>query len=116
MRNRGDHYEYIAVYVDDLIIAVKKPMEIIKELEKIGNYKFKGVGVPEYYLGADIKREKMKDTPLYCTVLSMKTYIKNIVEKIERLFNTKLESYHSPLEGGYHPEVDASALLDSDKI
>ena len=63
MRDKGDHYEYIAVYVDDLIIAAKQPMEIIKELEKVGKYKFKGVGVPEYYLGGDIKRDILKVPP-----------------------------------------------------
>jgi len=116
MRDKGDHYEYITVYVDDLIIAAKKPMTIIKELEKIGNYKFKGVGVPEYYLGGNIKREKIKNSPFYFTVLSAKTYIKNIVNKIERLFDIKLKSYHSPLKEGSHPGVDASAHLDIDKI
>ena len=35
MRDRNTHYEYIAVYVDDLIIAPKKSMDIIKELEKV---------------------------------------------------------------------------------
>jgi len=92
-------------------------MEIIKELEKVGKYKFKGVSVPEYYLIGDIKREKVKNSPFYCTVLSVKTYINNKVNKIEHLFDTKLKSHQSPLEGGYHPKVDASALLvDSDKI
>ena len=31
MKKRGDHYEYIAVYVDDLLIVSKVPEEIIKE-------------------------------------------------------------------------------------
>ncbi len=33
MRNRGDHYRYIAVYVDDLRIASKVPQTIIDALE-----------------------------------------------------------------------------------
>jgi hypothetical protein len=33
MRDCGDHYEYIAVYVDDLLIASRKPQEIITALE-----------------------------------------------------------------------------------
>jgi len=36
MRDKGDHYKYIAVYVDDLIIASKDPMGLLKELEKEG--------------------------------------------------------------------------------
>ena len=37
MRKKGDHYEYIATWVDDLLVFSKKPMEIIK---KIRNSKF----------------------------------------------------------------------------
>ena len=115
MRDKGNYYEYIAVYVDDLIIAAKNPMEIIKELEVAGKYKFKGVGVPEYYLGGDVARRK-NGNETYTTVLTAKTYIKNIVDKIERLFEITLKSYHSPLEGGYHPELDNTPLLEEEEI
>ena len=33
MRNKGDHYEYIGVYVDDLQIASRAPDDIIKSLQ-----------------------------------------------------------------------------------
>jgi hypothetical protein len=32
MRDKGDHYEYLGVYVDDLEIASRSPNEIIQEL------------------------------------------------------------------------------------
>jgi hypothetical protein len=115
MRQQNDGYEYIAVYVDDLIIASKSPMAIIKELEKIGKYEFKGVGEPEYYLGGDVSRNKNKNESI-STVLSAKTYILNVCDKIERLFELKLRNYHSPLEGGYHPELDESEFLTGDDI
>ena len=115
MRAREDHYEYVAVYVDDLIIVSKAPMDIIAELEIIGNYTFKGVGEPEYYLGADVSRKKIPGVP-YITTISAKTYLKNVCEKIERLFECKLRNYHSPLEGGYHPELDDSELLEGSDI
>jgi hypothetical protein len=35
MRDCGDHYEYIAVYVDDLLIASRKPQEIITALKQL---------------------------------------------------------------------------------
>jgi len=35
MRHRGDHYEYIAVMVDDLLIFSKEPLSIIEPLQKI---------------------------------------------------------------------------------
>ena len=50
----GSYYEMIAIYVDDLLIFSKNPMEIINELKKV--YTFKGVGKPEYYLGGNVEK------------------------------------------------------------
>ena len=49
MKDRGDHYEYLARYVDDVIMFSKNPMEVIQELRR--TYIMKGVGKPQYYLG-----------------------------------------------------------------
>ena len=47
MRDRGDHYEYIAVMVDDLLIFSKEPLSIIEPLKKIWGYTLNGVGTPK---------------------------------------------------------------------
>ena len=52
MREKGDHYEYIAVYVDDLLVFSKDAMSIIDTIRR--EYALKGVGAPEYYLGGDV--------------------------------------------------------------
>jgi len=44
MRDKGDHYEYIAVYVDDLMIVSKDPSSIIKNLSDEHQFKLKGTG------------------------------------------------------------------------
>ena len=31
---KGDHYEYVATYVDDVLAFSKDPMEIIQEIQK----------------------------------------------------------------------------------
>ena len=49
MRDKGDHYEYRATYVDDVLVWSKDPMSVIETLKK--TYIMKGVGVPSYYLG-----------------------------------------------------------------
>lgn len=116
MRSKNGEYEYIAVYVDDLIIASREPMVIIEEVKKVGNFKLKGVGEPEYYLGGDIERKKRDDGLGYTSKLSARTYIKNVCEKIEKLFQITLKNYHSPLEGGYHPELDDSNYLGDDEV
>ena len=52
MCDKGDHYEYIAVYVDDLLVFSKDSMKIIETIQN--EYDLKGVGAPEYYLGGDV--------------------------------------------------------------
>ena len=52
MRDMDDHYEYIAVYVDDLMIVSKDPKAIISRLEdKPNNFKLKGTGPVTFHLG-----------------------------------------------------------------
>lgn len=57
MRDCGDHYEYLCTWVDDLLFASKDPMKLMRnDLQNKYKYTLKGVGAPEYYIGADIKR------------------------------------------------------------
>ena len=85
----------------------------MEEFKEVGNFKLKGVGELEYYLGGDIERIaiKNKDQKMI-TKISARTCIKNVCDKIERIFEITLRNYHSPLEGGYHPELDETDLVD----
>ena len=85
MKDCGTHYEYVAIYSDDVICASRNPEEFFKRLQT--RYAMKGVGAPEYYLGASVSRVQgsfgeRSDT----TALSAKTYIKNMIPKLEEAF------------------------------
>jgi hypothetical protein len=41
------YHEYLATYMDDILIWSKDPMAVIKSLEMV--YVLKCVGIPEYY-------------------------------------------------------------------
>ena len=106
MRDMGDHYEYIGVYVDDLLIVSKNSKLILDML--INQYKFnlKGSGNIEFYLGCDYFRD---EHGVLC--YAPRKYIKKTVENYERIFKKKPKEYKSPLEKGDHPELDDSELL-----
>jgi hypothetical protein len=53
MVDNSSHYEYLATYVNDIIMWSKDPMAVIKALEK--NHMLKTVGIPEYYLGGNVE-------------------------------------------------------------
>ena len=54
MRDMGDHYEYICVWVDDTLFASKNPKAITDK--QLKEYTLKGVSPPKYYFGADIEK------------------------------------------------------------
>ena len=57
-RQMKNKYEYIAIHVDDLLIASEEPHKIIQDLIEKFNLKIKGEGPLEHYLGCDYKLDK----------------------------------------------------------
>ena len=53
MKRVGNRYEYIGVYVDDLVIVSMKPRGITDILEKEHKFKLKGTGPISFHLGCD---------------------------------------------------------------
>ena len=51
------HYEYVCVYVDDLISMSKNSKAFFDELIEKYGYKLKGVGPPSYHLEGDFFRD-----------------------------------------------------------
>jgi hypothetical protein len=111
MRACDDHYEYIACYVDDLLIASRKPQEIIDALMAApNNYKLKGTGPVTYHLGCDFFRDE--DGTL---CVGPKAYIERMCLQFESMFGVKPRaSYTSPLLPNDHPELDDSELLEDE--
>jgi hypothetical protein len=67
MQESNGLYEYIAVYVDDLLIASRDPGEITRMLDNTQKFKLKGVVQLTYHLGCDYFCDK---TALYAIVLA----------------------------------------------
>jgi hypothetical protein len=58
MRENDGIYEYIAVYVDDLAIALKKPQEFVDTLATQFKLKLKGTGPISFHLRMGFKRDR----------------------------------------------------------
>ena len=111
MRDKGNHYEYIAVYVDDLLILSRAPQLLIKTLEDVHKFKLKGTGDISFHLGCDFFRDK---DGVLC--YAPKKYIERMIDNYVRIFGQKPRFATSPLVKGDHPELDTSDLLDFEKI
>jgi hypothetical protein len=92
---KSSHYEYLAKYVDDILIWSKDPMAVIKELEN--TYMLKIVSIPEYYLGGNVEflGEAWKNQGLGLA-LSAKTYIPNIIPNLKVFLAKSLSPSRHP--------------------
>ena len=109
MKDCKTHYEYVATWVDDVLVMSKEPLKVIQDFKEAGEYELKGVGAPEYYLRGDLQQRKVDDYTCYET--HAKTYITRITDKIEKLMEWTLRSYMSPEDPNYAPELDETPLL-----
>ena len=104
-------YEYVAIYVDDLLIACTCASEFIHTLKRKHNLKIKGDGPLKYHLGCDYHLD-----PDGTHVALPKKYISKILDSFHQMFPGKsLPQVISPLDKNDHPELDNSDL-SSDEI
>jgi hypothetical protein len=99
MVDKSSHYEYLATYVDDILIWSKDPMAVIKALEK--TYMLKSVGDQEYEIGRNVEflGEAWKNQGLVLAI-SSKTYIQNVIPKFEGLFGKEFKPIKIPMSEG----------------
>ena len=112
MRPAGSCYEYVCVYVDDLLVVMKEPSTFFENLSKKHGYKLKGVGDPEYHLGGNFGRDS--DGTLFW---GAKTYIAKSLKAYEHIFGSLPSKRTSCLlDKDDHPELDDTSLLEESDI
>jgi Reverse transcriptase (RNA-dependent DNA polymerase) len=109
-------YEYVLVYVDDLLVISERPSMILQTLADDHNYRLKDVGSPTRYLGASIGKKQLTDGVFW--FISAEAYLSKALDTIEERFG-KLESLfkytpNTPAPTNFHPEIDDSDFLDED--
>ena len=105
MRDQGDHYEYLVVYVDDIIYCGKEPESFFNSLQDKDEfgYTLKDVGPVKFHLGADFYQDG-DGTHCYGST----TYAKRFLEHFEYTMGGKPTKRMAPMEKGYRPELDTS--------
>ena len=112
LRKMRDKYEYIAIYVDDLLIASQEPTAILQDLKQKFKLKTKGGGPLEYHLGCDYKLDK--DGTLIAQPIK---YISKILESFKKMFpGEHFINSKSPHEKNDHPELDNSESCNKEQI
>ena len=114
-----EYYEYIFVYVDDLLVISHEPHKHMKSISNIYRMKEDSIMKPIMYLGAVVKEYRLPDNPAK-TVWSMSAekYIKEAIRTVEsdlaKLDKRLPSNISTPLSSNYRPELDVSPTLDDD--
>ena len=111
LKECDSYYEYVLVYVDDLMLIGKNPQVFFDSLINDHGFQLKGVGKPSYHLGGDFFRDS--DGTL---AWGANSYVKKMLVNYETMFGSKPKEYNTPMEEKDHPEIDNSELLDATGI
>ena len=118
-RDAGSHYEFVCVFVDDLLIASKRNEDIHDDIKRL--FTVKGGEFPSYYLGADLEYVEDPNDGRKVLTMSCKTYLKNVIPRIEKKLqevtgDVKLGRSRvlSPMHDSYQPENETEMQLDND--
>ena len=113
-----EYYEYILVYVDDIMCISHEPMRPMKEIASSLRFKKDKIEPPEFYLGAKLEKKELNGKVMW--TMTSRDYIKAAVENIEEQLkkrNDKLPGGAvTPMSQNFVPEEDNSEELGPDGI
>ena len=113
------YYEYMLVYVDDILCISHNTKTIMDEMASLYRLKEGSVGPPERYLGADTKITQA-NSGLECWAMSSDSYVKEAVKIVDVFIEANGIKWKKPKtpfpRTNYRPELDESPLLNPELI
>jgi hypothetical protein len=110
------YYEYLIVYVDDILVLSHKGKEVMATIEKLYRLK-EPAAAPTTYLGASILEWSIAGDKMWA--MSAQKYIKEAIRCLEMELQKSGQRLGgkppTPMTPGYRPELDVSPLLEEDQ-
>ena len=114
-RDGTTYYEYLCVYVDDILCISMEPEKTMEQIKEMYRLKDGSIAEPENYLGAQLSKFQTKEGD-DVWAMSGRTYVKNAVKDLEETLAKEGEKLNSkismPMEAKYKPELDCSQPLE----
>ena len=113
------YYEYILVYVDDLMAISHGAGKCLGDLKQFIKFKNDKIEEPSMYLGATLEKKSINGHQSW--TISSKDYVKNALLHVEQIiFEKRKMKFYSravtPMQQSFIPELDNSAELDAENI
>jgi hypothetical protein len=114
--NGFDYYEYLIVYVDDILVLSHRAKEVMNTIEQLYRLK-EPASTPKTYLGASILEWSISGDKMWA--MSSQKYVKEAIRCVEVELQKTGERLvgkpTTPMTPGYRPELDVTPLLDPDQ-
>jgi hypothetical protein len=117
---KGDgerYYEYVLMYVDDILAISCDPKAILEDVQKTFKFKNDAMDPPEFYLGAKLQEKPINNYK--CWTVTSQEYVKAAVRNVEEAVKNKgrrlpTANIDTPMNNNYTPELDVTTELDED--
>jgi hypothetical protein len=113
--NGFKYYEYILVYVDDVLILLHDPMTHLETIKSHYELNPSSIGPPTRYLGADVKKVTQPGDPTghEYWAFSANTYVKNAVCNVKIILKAEGRNLKTTAKSPfpsttYRPETDTT--------
>jgi len=111
------YYEYVLMYVDDILAISQYPRTILEEIQKTFKVKDDKIDPPEFYLGAKLQEKPLNG--INCWTIISQDYVKAAVANVEEALKKKNRRLptgrlDTPMSISYTPELDVTDELDAD--
>ena len=116
VKNDGEkYYEFILVYVDDLLCMSYDPKSPMEEISEVLRFKRDKMEPPDIYLGARLEEKELNGRKMWA--MSCTDYIKTAVQIAEKGAQKRglnlPNRVDTPMMSNYYPELDGTPELDS---
>ena len=113
------YYEYVLMYVDDILAISCDPQAILEDIQRTFKLKNDKIEPPEFYLGAKLQQKPING--MTCWTITSQEYVKAAVRNVEEAIKTKgrrlpTTNLETPMNSNYTPELDVTEELGHDDV
>jgi hypothetical protein len=113
-----EYYEYILMYVNDILAVSATPLPIMQEIQDMVKFKNDKIEEPMNYLGARLQKKNINGVE--CWSITIVDYVKAAIENVEEGIKDKRwklrTKIHTPMVLSYVPELDGTPELEPDEL
>ena len=115
-KNGEEYYEYVLMYVDDILAISENAKQLLEDIQKKDRVKFKNgkIAEPEMYLGGRLCKKNLNG--INCWTISSIEYLSSVIKNVEEYIKDSKYQFpkkiRTPMSNDYQPEFDETNELD----